>query len=167
MENDLHVTGTLIWYYYICHREVWLMARNITPDEDNPNIDLGRFIGKDTYQRDKKEIEVGHIKLDIIRNEKGKVVVGEVKKSSKFENSASMQLAFYLDELRQRGVNATGELLFPKERRKVIVELNQALIDEIESAKRNILKIIYQNVPPAPKKITYCKNCAYAEFCWS
>lgn len=45
-DSDLNVTGTLVWYYYICPREVWLMARQLTPDEDNPNIDLGRFIGE-------------------------------------------------------------------------------------------------------------------------
>ncbi|NWF99168.1 MAG: Dna2/Cas4 domain-containing protein, partial [Nitrospirae bacterium] len=28
--------ATLIWYYYICHREVWLMSRQLTPWQDNP-----------------------------------------------------------------------------------------------------------------------------------
>ncbi|MHB1127788.1 MAG: CRISPR-associated protein Cas4 [Bacillota bacterium] len=166
-ENDLHVTGTLVWYYYICQREVWLMARNISPDQDNPNIDLGRFIGENTYQRDKKEITIGHIKLDILRKEKGQLVVGEVKKSSKFEKSAMMQLAFYLLELKERGVEAVGELLFPKEKKKVRIELTDELIADIEKAKKEILRIIYRALPQAPKKIVFCRNCAYAEFCWS
>ncbi|MCD6318594.1 Dna2/Cas4 domain-containing protein, partial [Candidatus Aerophobetes bacterium] len=25
------ITGTLIWYYYICRREVWLMAHELHP----------------------------------------------------------------------------------------------------------------------------------------
>jgi len=166
-ENDLHVTGTLVWYYYICQREVWLMARHLVPDQDNPNIDLGRFIGENTYQRDKKEITVGHIKLDVLRKEKGQLVIGEVKKSSKYEKSAMMQLAFYLLELKERGVEAVGELLFPKEKKKIRVELNDGLIADIEKAKKDILRIIYQDVPQAPKKIVFCRNCAYAEFCWS
>jgi len=166
-DNDLHVTGTLVWYYYICPREVWLMARHLTPDQDDPNIELGRFIGEDTYQRDKKEIAVGHIKLDILRKENGQLVVGEVKKSSKYGKSATMQLAFYLLELREKGIDAVGELLFPKEKKKVIVGLNDTLIAEIESARIEILKIIYRDTPPAPTKIGFCRNCAYAEFCWS
>lgn len=166
-ENDLHVTGTMVWYYYICQREVWLMARNLVPDQDNPNIDLGRFIGEKTYQRDKKEIALGHLKLDILRKEKGQLVVGEVKKSSKYEKSAMMQLAFYLLELRERGVEAIGELLFPKEKKKVKVELDEALIAEVEKAKREILRIIYQDKPQAPKKIAFCRNCAYGDFCWA
>jgi len=166
-DNDLHVTGTLVWYYYICKREVWLMARHLVPDEDNPNIDLGRFIGEHTYRRDKKEITVDHIKLDILRKEKGQLVVGEVKKSSKYEKSATMQLAFYLMELREKGVDAVGELLFPKEKKKTRVEINDELIVQIENAKKEILKIAYQETPPLPQKINYCRNCAYAELCWS
>lgn len=166
-DNDLHVTGTLVWYYYICKREVWLMARHLVPDEDNPNIDLGRFIGEHTYRRDKKEITVDHIKLDILRKEKGQIVVGEVKKSSKYEKSATMQLAFYLMELREKGVDAVGELLFPKEKKKTRVEINDELIVQIENAKKEILKIAYQETPPLPQKINYCRNCAYAELCWS
>lgn len=167
METSLHVTGTLVWYYYICQREVWLMARHLVPDQDNPNVDLGRFIGEKTYQRDKKEIAVGHIKLDVLRKENGQLVVGEVKKSSKFEKSAAMQLAFYLLELKEKGVEAVGELLFPKEKKKVRLELNDELVAEIERAKREILRIIYQDAAPEPKKIAFCRNCAYAEFCWS
>jgi len=166
-KNDLNVTGTLVWYYYICPREVWLMARNITPDQDNPNIDLGRFIGENTYQRDKKEISFGHIKVDVLRKEKGQLVIGEVKKSSKYEKSAFMQLAFYLLELKENGIEAVGELLFPKEKKRVKVELNNELIANIEKAKKDILRIIYQDAPQEPKKIVFCRNCAYAEFCWS
>ena len=166
-DSDLNVTGTLVWYYYICPREVWLMARQLTPDEDNPNIDMGRFIGEHAYKREKKEISVGHIKMDVIRREKGQLVIGEVKKSSKYEKSALMQLAFYLLELKERGLEAVGELMFPKEKRKIRVELTDELIAELEKAKGEILRIIYQDMPQPPKKIVFCRNCAYAEFCWS
>jgi len=165
--DDLHVTGTLVWYYYICPREVWLMARNLVPDQDDSNIDLGRFIHENTYQRDKKEISLGHIKLDIMRKEKGQLVIGEVKKTSKYKKSATMQLAFYLYELKMAGIEAVGELMFPKEKKKVKIELNDKLINEIEKAKHEILKIIYRESPPEPNKIGFCRNCAYAEFCWA
>lgn len=59
--RDLYVTGTLVWYYYICHREVWLMGRQITPDEDDSNVELGRFLHQLRYGRDKKEINLGNI----------------------------------------------------------------------------------------------------------
>ncbi|PKM81756.1 MAG: CRISPR-associated protein Cas4 [Firmicutes bacterium HGW-Firmicutes-14] len=165
--SNLHVTGTLIWYYYICHREVWLMARNVVPDQDNPNVDLGRFIQDQTYQREKKEISFGNIKLDIIKKGKDGLVIGEVKKSSKFEASARMQLAFYLSELEKAGLKARGELFFPKEKKREALELNSELRAELDSAVRDILRIAYLDQPPEPMKCKWCKNCAYAEFCWA
>src|SRR5690554_2637589 len=102
-KEDLKVTGTLIWYYFICKREVWLMAHSIEADQDNEFIDIGRFIQNNTYQREKKEILLGNIKLDILKKEKGQVIVGEVKKSSRFKESARMQLSYYLYELEKKG----------------------------------------------------------------
>lgn len=166
-DKDLHVTGTLIWYYYICHREVWLMARHIVPEQDNPNVDVGRFIHEQAYQREKKEISLGNIKLDIIKRGQDGLVIAEVKKTSRFEKSSRMQLAYYLMEVEKLGLNAKGELRFPEERRVETVELTDALRRELEAAVKDILRIAYLEQPPEPVKIKYCKNCAYAEFCWS
>ena len=165
--HGIYVTGTLVWYYYICQREVWLMARKINPNQDDENIDLGRFIQEHTYKRDKKEISLGNIKLDIVRQEKGQLVIGEVKKSSRYEQSAKMQLAFYLNELKNAGIDAVGELMFPQEKKKVKVELTENLIAEIEKAKLAILEIAAAATPPPAKKINLCRSCAYAEFCWA
>lgn len=161
------MTGTLVWYYYICQREVWLMGRQITPDEDNPNVELGRFIHELRYGRDKKEINLGNIKLDLIRRDGEEIIVGEIKKSSHFKESARMQLGFYLKELKQRGIKARGELFFPEEKRKERVDLTADLEEELDRVERDILRIIYLELPPAPEKNKWCRRCAYAEFCWS
>ena len=80
-ENEFSLTGTLIWYYYCCLREVWLLVHQINADQDDGNMDLGRFIHENTYNRDKqKEISIGNIKLDIVRQDKDSLVIGEVKK---------------------------------------------------------------------------------------
>ena len=165
--RDLHVTGTLVWYYYICPREVWLMGRQITPDEDDSNVELGRFIHEYRYGRDKKEINLGNIKLDIMRRDGKEIVIGEIKKSSHFIESAKMQLAFYLKELKQRGIEARGELFFPEEKRKERVDLTTELEEELNKVERDILRIIYAALPPAPEKNKWCRRCAYTEFCWS
>jgi len=117
------VTGTLIWYYYICPREVWLMAHELSSNQEDPFLEIGRLIQEDTYRREKKEITVGNMKIDLIKRKNDEIVVGEVKKSSRFEKSATMQLAFYLYNLKKRGVDAKGELLIPKERKRIPVEL--------------------------------------------
>lgn len=161
------ITGTLIWYYYICNREVWLMARELNPDEDNPFLELGRFLSEESYQREKKEIEIGNMKIDLLKKGSSRIVVGEVKKSSRFENSAKMQLAFYLYRLKQAGVEAIGELLIPKEKKRIPVVLGDKTEAELEEAMGSIGKIISGETPPEPKKIRFCTKCAYREFCWA
>ncbi|MGI6553141.1 MAG: CRISPR-associated protein Cas4 [Bacillota bacterium] len=165
--SEIRVTGTLMWYYYICHRQVWLMARRIDADQGNPDIDIGRFLHERAYAREKKEVTIGHLKFDLIKKQDGQLVVGEVKKSSKAEHSAKMQLALYLTELAGMGVEVSGELLFPKEKKRVPVHLTQQLIEEVERAKKDILRIAYLDLPPPPVKGRYCRNCAYGEFCWA
>jgi len=93
-------------------------------------------------------------------------VIGEIKKSSRFEKSAKMQLAFYLYRLKQRGINAKGELLVPKERKKIAVELTSSVEDELEQAFRQIKEIIHQDNSPEVVKNKYYTKCAYREFCW-
>jgi len=166
-ERDLGVSGTLVWYYYICPREVWLISHQINPDQDDSNISLGRFIGENTYLREKKEISIGNSKIDVFHTEDGKMVIGEVKKSSKYKESARMQLAFYLSELKERGIMARGELRFPKEKIREEVVLDQRTEQELDKVRRDILRIIYMEKPPQPQKIHFCKKCAYTEFCWS
>ena len=168
MENrEISVSGTLIWYYYICPREVWLIGHQITPDQDDANIFLGRFIQEYSYSRERKELSVGHSKMDIFRVSKDGLVIGEVKKSSKYRSSARMQLAFYLSELKERGLEARGELRFPKEKRKEDVVLDEKTEQELDRVRREILRILYLPRPPKPVKIKFCKKCAYAELCWS
>ena len=161
------MNGTLIWYYFICKREVWLMARNLGPDQEDSNIDFGRFLNEQVYQRDKKEISIGNIKLDILKKDKGQLIVGEVKKSSKFIESARMQLAFYLYELENKGINATGVLMFPKEKKREEIQLTDSLRKMLDNTINDILEIIYESKPYPPKKINYCRNCGYNEFCWA
>ncbi|TCL68464.1 CRISPR-associated Cas4 family exonuclease [Hydrogenispora ethanolica] len=165
--SEINVTATLIWYYYICHREVWLMARQITPDQDNSNLEIGRVIQDQRYAREKKEVDLGGLKVDILKREGGELVIAEVKKSSRFKESARMQLAFYIKSLKTHGVIARGELRFPEEKQKEAVILDEQLEQELDRAEREILRIAYLEQPPRPEKIQWCKRCAYNEFCWT
>lgn len=161
------ITGTLIWYFYICKREVWLMAHEVDACQDNPFLEIGRFLSEESYRREKKEIEIGNIKIDLLKRDGKKIVIGEVKKSSRFESSARMQLAFYLYRLKQVGVEAIGELLIPKEKKKMAVFLDEKTEKELKKAIGEIGAIIASEAPPAPVKIKFCPKCAYREFCWA
>lgn len=161
------VTPTLIWYYFVCKREVWLMSHEINPEQDNTLIELGRAIHEFSYKRDTKEISLGGMKIDLIRRENGNVVIGEVKKSSRFELPEKMQLCYYLYKLKMEGIDAIGELLVPKEKKRTIVELNADLEKEIEKAVKEIEEIMETERPPLPQRVRFCGKCAYSELCWA
>jgi len=93
--------------------------------------------------------------------------VGEIKKSSRFLKPATMQLAFYLYRLRKVGVDVKGELLIPKEKKRISVELTADIENELKDAFHQIKEIMIRNNPPEPVKNKYCKKCAYREFCWA
>ncbi len=159
------INGTLIWYYHICPREVWLIGHGIEADQESDFLLLGRHIHEIFYKRQKKEFMIDNtIKIDILPSKK---VIGEIKKSSKYIKSAKMQVAFYLYYLKQKGINIEGELLIPEERKREKIKLTTDLEKELEKSITEIKKILKMNKPPQPKKIPYCKNCAYKEMCWS
>lgn len=167
MSYEMPVTGTHIWYYYICKREVWLMVHQIAPDQDHEYLDYGRFLADNRYNRSKKEISIGNIVVDRLKTKNGQLIVGEVKKSSKYLKSAKMQLLFYLSSLRKMGIDAKGELLFPEERKKEVVEWSIDHQHELEQAIEDIRTIAKQPIPPKREKISFCKSCAYREYCWA
>ena len=167
MVNKTFITGTLIWYYYICKREIWLMSRQLTPWQENPFIEIGRFISYESYSREKKEIRLENIVIDLLKTYDGSVVIGEVKKSSRFLKSAQMQLAYYLLRLKQLGISATGQLLFPKEKKKLAIILTKEIEEELIEVQKQIKFIISLELPPPAQKIKFCSKCGYQEFCWA
>jgi len=160
------ITGTYVWYFYVCKREVWLVSRQLTPEQDNVFIEIGRILHNESYKNMKKEILIENMKIDLIKKENENLVVAEIKKSSKFEIPAKMQLAFYLYNLKNLGIETKGELLIPKERKRIAVELNEEIEKELLYAISKIQEIISSEKPPAPEKNKFCKNCAYREFCF-
>ena len=52
VEKQVGVGGTLIWYYFICKRQVWLISHQLTPDQDDTNIVIGRLIDRTSYGRE-------------------------------------------------------------------------------------------------------------------
>ena len=53
--DEFRITGTYVWYYCICKREVWLLSRGITPDQSDENMEIGRFLHEKAYAREKKK----------------------------------------------------------------------------------------------------------------
>lgn len=142
------------------------MAHELEPERDNTFLDLGRLLHEESYSREKKEFAAPGMKIDLIKKCNDELVVGEIKKSSRFTDSAKMQLAYYIWRLKESGVEAKGELLIPKERKRIPVELTEEIEEGLMNAMADIQQIIAREKPPSPVRIAFCRNCAYAEFCW-
>jgi len=130
-------------------------------------MDIGRFLHENAYSREKKEIDFYGMKLDIIKKENGQFVIGEIKKSSRYLESAKMQLLHYLNELEKQGIDAEGLLLIPEEKKRHAVVLDEEGKRKLNNVLNGIIKVVNSDVPPKPEKINYCRNCAYNELCWA
>ena len=125
------------------------MSRRIVPEQDDPNIEIGRFIHEMSYPRH-KEINLGHIKIDIVMKGKDGFVVAEVKRPQIY-NKRKNAIGLLPFELEKLGLYTSGELRFRKKKSRKI-ELTSQLRQELEEAVRDILRIAYLEKPPQPKR---------------
>lgn len=164
--ENANIGGTMLWYYSICHREVWLMARGIEPEQENENLLMGRLIDQNSYAREKHQIVFGDNKFDFMQGKGGTLIVAEIKKSSRAEKASALQLAHYLYELEKAGISASGVLVYPKEKKRTEIQLTDLLKAELNHAYAAIAEISRAEKPPAPVLCKFCAKCAYADYCW-
>jgi len=162
---NLQYTGTQINYYFVCKRKLWLFTRDIRFENENEYVQLGRLIDENSYKRNKKQIEIGKIKIDFMDN---KGIIHEVKKSKKIEKAHIYQVKYYILTLKEMGVeNVTGEIDYPKlkKRQTVVWETGDEMVfNDIFS---DIQVILNQQKPPVVNKKSICNKCAYYEFCFA
>ncbi|MGC9200973.1 MAG: CRISPR-associated protein Cas4 [Candidatus Aenigmatarchaeota archaeon] len=131
---------------------------------------LGKILGEISFKEIKtKEVMVDQkISIDFIKKE-GKLILHDIKKSSKFEKAHVYQMLYYLWYLKNiKGIeNVEGIINYPKERKILKVELTPEKEKEIEEILKKINEIIKQEKPPSPIYKKYCRKCAYFEFCFS
>jgi CRISPR-associated exonuclease Cas4 len=155
--------------YNICHREAWLMYRNLIPDQQDENLIIGKIIDEESYARNKKHFYIPDLnaEIDMVEKKDGVLIVAEIKKSSKMIDYAVLQLKYYLYLLNLKGIKVFGFLNIPNEKKRIKVELSNNDIQNIEETLKTMEKIlISDNIPAAERKI-FCTRCAYNEFCWS
>lgn len=167
MREEVNLTGSAFYNYVICPRKAWLMQHQVDPEHEHDLLTEGRLNDLEHYQRAEKELSLPGIKVDQIRREGDELVIGEVKKSSSGLEASVLQLSFYLHRLEESGVKARGEVLIPKERKKIQVVLDEVTRIRLSEATLEVTELLLTPHPPKAKWIKYCRNCAYAEFCWS
>ena len=97
----MNITGTLINYFAICKRKMWLSAHKITCEQDSDLVKIGKIYHRES---DKETIEIDNVKMDGLRD--GKVF--ELKKSKKGSEGARMQVLYYLHVLKKHGIETSG-----------------------------------------------------------
>lgn len=166
-EQRVEIQPNWLYSYLICKRQAWLISHGIEGFQKNVYLDLGRLVHEEAYDRYKHEqIVLEGAKIDVIYKGKQAAVIGEIKLSSKRIKEAKMQLLYYCYILKQKGVEYSAELLIPREKKRIKVELDREAEAEIEQALDELKELINLPVPPVAKRICSCGKCAYEEFCW-
>lgn len=166
-DQPVSVSGTLIWYVAICRRQAWLIGHAIEPYREHELLALGRLLQETAYPRQRKELSLPGMKVDLITPRDGEaLLIGEVKRSPRMQHAQRLQLGYYLLRLREAGLVARGELRYPEQRVVEPVELTPELEAAVRAAVREVEGLLGEPVPPAARRIPACANCAYYEFCW-
>jgi len=163
----MNITGNLVNAYYICPRKFWLFSRQFNPDPEFELLIFGRIISEESYRREKKEYVLDGMKIDLVKRKEKEIIICEIKKSSIGTKAAIMQVSFYLKKLKEKGISARGEILIPKEKKKISVELTKDLEAELDRGISDMKAIIAGDSPPKAIKNNFCKNCAFYELCFA
>jgi len=165
--TNARITGTAINYLFVCHRKLWFFQNHIEMEHTSDNVALGQLLHEQSYGREKrKETLIDDlIRIDFI--DKGGVL-HDVKSGQSMEKAHEMQILYYLYLLKQKGLpNRKGVINYPRQRRKVEVELTEEKECEVETALIQAKQIANQQVPPDVEFMKICKSCSYMELCWS
>src|SRR5258708_5887809 len=95
-------------------------------------------------------------------------VVHEIKKSKGGERATLYQLLYYLYYLKhEKGIETTGVLDYPLQRRREEVTLTPEYEADVERILAGIVSTREMPLPPPiPAPMPVCKKCAYQELCW-
>lgn len=178
----MNINATLINYYLLCHRKMWLHAHAIRMEHTSELVYEGKLIGEESYpyRADKnEELEISYTlpeglgqkeviltaKIDFFDAKRG--IVHETKKSAAKEWAHVAQVQFYLYLLQKNGVEVShGVIEYPKLRQTERVELTEEDEKEIERWIGEIEKILAQEQCPPKLPISKCRSCSYFDFCW-
>src|SRR5437763_901199 len=167
----LRIGGTEVHYYVLCPRKLWWFSHGMEQEHVSgaagaENVALGTLLHETSYpDRGRKNILIDDLlRLDF--TESG--AVHEVKKSRGAVKATRFQLLYYLYYLkREKGIETTGVIDYPKERRREEVVLTPALEREVERILEGIRETRERPTPPeVPEPMRICRKCAYEELCW-
>lgn len=163
-----HTNATLINYYHLCHRKMWLHTNHIRMEHTSEAVAEGKQLHEQAYpQRAERyrEIILDGSKIDFY--DPHDKVVHEMKKSDKLEHSHVAQVQFYLYLLRKNGIEgATGLIEYPKLRQTQTVRLEKEDVPMVEAWVQDIERIVESEQCPDRIAKSKCRSCSYFDFCY-
>ncbi len=161
----MRINGQIIQSYFVCKRQTWFLLNHISMSHESDLMREGKLIHDRSFRNERKNIIIdGEIAIDFRRN-RDKMVIFEVKKSSKMIESARWQVYYYLIYLKKKGINASGVLTFPEERRRENLVITADTEKKFEEIVSEIKKISELKNPPAIIQERYCNKCSYHNMC--
>ena len=52
------VTGTMVYYYFVCKRKLWYFSNEINMESENESVILGKLLDEGSFKRDEKHINI-------------------------------------------------------------------------------------------------------------
>lgn len=163
----MNINGTLISYYFICKKKLWLHANRINLEDNSEDVRIGKILHEINESKSKKgEVSIDNIKIDKLTRD----YLVEIKKSDSDIESVKWQVLLYLYKLKQKGIEKKGKIEFI-EKNKQDKKLHYIELDEENEAKlqevlEQINLLVNEDFPPQAKFELKCKKCAYYEYCF-
>jgi CRISPR-associated exonuclease Cas4 len=168
---DLRIGGTEVQYYVYCPRRLWWYAHGMQQEHAGGNsgqehVALGQLLHQDSYpDKTRKDVLIDDLlRLDFTDDG----VVHEIKKSKSGQKAAFYQLLYYLYYLKhEKGIETTGIIDYPLQRRREEVELTPEYEEDIRQIVIGVQATREMTRPPViDKPMAICKKCSYQELCW-
>jgi len=160
------LSGTLVNYYVHCPRQAWLFNEGLHLEDFSDRVRKGKWIDNNTFKR-QKEVEIlgEHIKADFVLENRTPIEIHEVKSSKVPRYDHKMQLAFYLQKLKEKGIDAVGVLHYPEINSIERINLSD-VYDDLTKTIDAIIKAMNDKCPTRLDRKS-CKGCSFFEFCYS
>ena len=145
-------------YYIHCPRQCYLHAHKLNMKNNSEDVKIGKVLHEEKYKDDDNgEVAIDNIKLDKITKE----YLIEAKKSDADAEASRWQLIYYLHVLKEKGMDGKGELEFiqkNKEKKVVVVELNEEIEAELFNKMKEIQKLIQNQKVPDIMERKHCEK---------
>lgn len=163
MEKD--ITGMMIYYYIVCQRKLWYFVKEISMEQQNENVQLGKLLDENSHIREEKHINIDNvINIDYIKEDG---IIHEIKKSRKIEEASIWQVKYYLYYIMKKGVsNIKAKIEYPLLKQTKEIVLEEGDMKKLEEMIKEIRKIMEFSIPPEKLNKKICKSCAYYDLCY-